>query len=331
MSFKQIKGHDKQIQMLKVVWQRSKLPFAYLFTGPEGIGKSFVARTFVKSINCLDNKDGDCCDRCASCRRIDSDSHPDLHWLSVTEASNNSLDVTGDSIKIDQIRQLEKEISLKPYEARIKTFMINDAEKLTLEASNAFLKILEEPPKGSLIILITSKPQLLPATIISRCQKLKFFPLQENLLKELLNKEYKLNNTLSHYLAYFCEGRLGKALNLKDKDTLINKNRIIDYFTSPKSNYSNIEFNKSKLKESFDILISWFRDMYFIKIGMPYIQLINIDRKDELINLINFYSLIELESIFNFISNAYLYLEQNVNPKLLLSNLKIVLSSNRKV
>lgn len=329
MSFKQIRGHDRGIQLLKSVWMQNKLPSAYLFVGPEGIGKSFVARTFAKFINCLNKKIDDSCDSCISCIKIDKGIHPDVHLISA-DMGGVSLEVLGDSIKIDQIRQLQKDISLKPYEAKIKIFIINDAEKLTLEASNAFLKILEEPPADSLIILITSKPQLLLPTILSRCQRLKFSPLEKNLLKELLNKEYKLNNILSHYLAYFCEGRLGKALNLKDKDTLINKNRIIDYFTSLTNYYENIEFNKNKIKESLDILSSWFRDMYFIKIGMPYMQLINIDRKNDLMDLMNRYSLIELDSIFDFISCAALYLEQNVNPKLLLSNLKNTVASPRK-
>ena len=330
MSFRQIKGQDKQIEILKLVWGENRLPCAYLFTGPAGIGKSMVAKTFAKLINCLDNKSQDSCDSCASCIKIDNGNHPDVHWLSAT-----------DSIKIEDIRQLQNDISLRPYEARIKTFIINDAENLTPEAANAFLKILEEPPKNSLIILITSKPQLLPATILSRCQKLKFPPLQKDLLKELLNKEYGLDNVLSHYLAYFCEGRLGDALNLKNKDLLLNKNRIIDYFTLPprsrggfsdsRSNNLDVEFNKNRIKEILGILISWFRDIYFIKIGMPHMQLINIDRKNGLIDSMNLYSLSELDLIFGFIAKSASYLENNINPKLLLSNLRATITTHQNI
>lgn len=340
MSFQQIKGQDRQIEILKLVWEENRLPCAYLFTGPAGIGKSMVTKEFAKLINCLDNKIGDSCDNCASCVKIDNGNHPDVHWLSAGNFKGDLSETTTDSIKIEDIRRLQNDISLKPYEARIKTFIINDAHNLTLEAANAFLKILEEPPKNSLIILITSHPQLLPATILSRCQKLKFSPLEKDLLEELLNKEYRLDNVLSHYLAYFCEGRLGVALNLKDKDLLLNKNRIIDYFTrpprsrggfnDPRINNLDVEFNKNKIKEILGILISWFRDIYFIKIGMPYMQLINIDRENDLVNSMDLYSFSELDSIFGFIARSALYLENNINPKLLLNNLRVTIAANQK-
>lgn len=330
MSFKRIKGHDRQIEILKRSCAQDRLPCAYLFAGPEGIGKSFVAKEFAKSINCLDNKANDCCDRCPSCLKIDNGNHPDVHWIPYANIIDSPSPSGGDSIKIENIRQLQKEIYLKPFEARTKIFIINDAQVLTLEASNALLNILEEPPRNSLIILITSKTQLLLPTIISRCQKLKFFSLEKNLLEELLTKEHKLNKTLSHYLAYFYEGKLGKALNLKGVDIITNKNRIIDYFTSARSSFPDIGSDKDKIKEYFNILASWFRDIYFIKIGMPYVQLINGDRKNDLIDAMSRYSLAELDSIFSFISHAFLYLDQNVNPKLLLSNLRIVLNSNRE-
>ena len=326
MSFKQIKGANRRIQILKSARQADRLPSTYLFSGPEGIGKGLVAKTFAKFINCLDNKDGEPCDRCTSCIKIEKGIHPDVHWLSLDVQAADSSYPTGDSIKIEQVRQVQKDISLRPYEAKIKIFIINDADRLTLEAANAFLKVLEEPPKDSLIILITAKPKLLPATIISRCQKLKFAPLEKNSLEDILKNEYRLDSETSHYLAYFCEGRLGKALRLKDKDVLIDKNRIIDNLTNVKGQYQDAEFNKGRFKEYLDILMSWFRDIYFLKIGSAHQQLINIDRKNDLLNSIGRYSPLELDTIFTFISNAALYLEQNVNPRLLLSNLRMVVS-----
>jgi len=331
MSFKQIRGCDNQIQMLRSAWREGRLPLAYLFTGPEGIGKGFVAANFIKFINCFDRKDDDACDKCASCVKIGLRTHPDVHWLS-GDRGGVCGDNAADSVKIEHIRELQRDISLRPYEAGIKVFIINDAHRLTLEAANAFLKILEEPPGNSLIILLTSKPQLLLPTIISRCQRIKFAALEKIFLEKLLNKECGLDNALSRYLAHYCEGRLGQALNLKDKDALVNKNRIIDYFMrsahlEPQGRDSfAVDDDKDKVRESLDILVSWFRDIYFLKIGMPHAELINIDRKDDLINLMQRYSFTELEAIFNFISRAILYLGQNINKKLLLDNLEIALT-----
>lgn len=337
MSLKDIIGQDKPIEIIKGYFRHGRLGGSYLFSGPEGIGKSLVAGELAKLINCYDNKSGDSCGRCGSCVKIDKGFHPDVHWVSVNAYGANAVEDAGDSIKIEQVRQLKKDIYLRPYEAKIKTFIMDDADKLTLEAANALLKILEEPPRDSLIILVTSKPQLLPETIVSRCQRLKFAALGKDTLREALKNDYGLDLPLSHYLAYFCEGRLGMALRLKDQDPLLNKNKIIDYFMLPlrygsgyagsSQGYPDSEFKKQTIAESFDVLASWFRDIYFIKIGMPHTQLINIDRKNDLINAMGRYSPAQLDSILNFLSDAALYLEQNVNQKLLLNNLRMALQA----
>ena len=256
----------------------------------------------------------DSCDQCASCKRIDNFNHPDVHWVMPESISN--------SIKIEQIRQLKNDISLRPYEAKKKVFIIDEAHCLTPEAANAFLKVLEEPPLNSLIILITSKPKLIFSTILSRCQKLRFYPLKKNELNEFLFKELKLDAEASHYLAYFCEGRLGKALNLKEGDILREKNMVIDGFVFSNNIHKTKEFDREGFKRDLDILASWFRDIYFLKVGVPFMELINLDRKNELLKVMSRYSFLELDSIINFISNSALYLKQNVNPKLILSNLR---------
>ncbi len=229
-----------------------------------------------------------------------------------------------DSIKIEYIRQLQKDINLKPYEGRKKVFIIDNAHSLTAEASNALLKVLEEPPPGSLIILISAKPALLFKTIISRCKIIKFWPLQRTKLEEFLKKDLHLDNNLAHYLAYFSEGRIGRALRLKDTDILREKNGIIDAFTlirRPGPGKLSIE-NKNNVRVQLNILAAWFRDIYLIKIGTPYSELINLDRKEELLRLTSRYAFMDLHEIFNSLSNSLLYLERNINIKLLLSNLR---------
>lgn len=320
MSFRDIRGHSKPIKMLEVTLERERNAPAYLFIGEEGIGKRLVAKTLAKALNCLKSKAFDSCDECISCRKIEDLNHPDVHWIAPERPS--------DIIKIEQIRQLKNDIYLKPYEAKIKVFIVDGAQHLTPEASNAFLKVLEEPPQDSLLILITSKPRLIFPTLLSRCQKLRFYPLKKSQLRQILLTELKLNVTLSHYLAHFCEGRIGKAMNLKTRDILPEKNRVIDEFTpllrtaTAGHIYENIEFNRARMKEDLNILASWFRDIYFIKVGIPYTELINLDRKDDLLRVMSRYSLLDLDSIINCVSDSLLYLEQNINPKLLLSTLR---------
>ncbi|MBU1906318.1 MAG: DNA polymerase III subunit delta' [Candidatus Omnitrophica bacterium] len=312
MSFDAIKGQDRPVELLKDYIRQSSLGGGYLFVGPQGLGKRLIAVTLAKAVNCL-NQTLDSCDTCASCAKIEAGQHPDVHMI---EAS-------GSEIKIEQIRELKKYISLKPYEGRTNVFIIDNAHNLNAESSNALLKILEEPPGNSLIILITDKTSLIFNTIVSRCKILKFSGLARLKLKAMLKKDYRINEQLAHFLAYFSEGRIGFALELKDKDILDKKNRIIDSFTqSQKSRMPNIALqNREEVKDQLNILATWFRDIYLIKTGMPYSEVINLDRKDDLLRLIHRFSFSELDRIFNLLSESVSYLDQNINVRLMLHNL----------
>jgi DNA polymerase-3 subunit delta' len=335
MSFKAIKGQDKPIHILQCYIEQSRLEGGYLFIGPEGVGKRLVAKTLAKAVNCLE--DGlDACDRCASCIKIENNRHPDVHIIEDVEPEINPVRSTtqlntsekaSNGIKIESIRQLQRDISLKPYEGKRKVFIIDNAHKLTAEAQSAVLKILEEPPKGSLIILLSDKPALLFKTIVSRCKMLKFFPLKRTELKEIFKKDYSLDNNTAHFLAYFSEGRFGRALRLKDRDALGEKNRVINKFIlSPPYNLENLAIqNREDVRNYLNILASWFRDIYLIKIGMPFSEIINFDRKDELLRLMGRFSFLDLNEILYSISDSISYLERNINLKLLLYDLRSLL------
>ncbi|MBM3255056.1 MAG: DNA polymerase III subunit delta' [Candidatus Omnitrophica bacterium] len=307
MSFKDIKGQARAIEMLENSLRHLAIAGAYLFIGEEGIGKYLTAVNFAKAINCL-SKDYRSCDSCLSCLKIEKKQHPDVHFIEPQES---------ESIKIELMRDLKKEISFKPYEARKKVFIINNAHNLTDEAANALLKVLEEPPRDSLIILVTAKPKLLFKTIVSRCQTIKFSPLVRHELEETLNKDYHLDSLGAHFLAYYSEGRLGCALKMKEGNILKNKNTIIDGFEKVALD------KKEDIRVCLNILASWFRDIYLVKAGLTPSQIINLDRKDELLKLTDHYSWQDLDAIFDTISDSLSYLEHNINTKLLLSNLKV--------
>jgi DNA polymerase-3 subunit delta' len=316
MSFKDIKGQDKPIERLIKYISEGCLPQAFIFVGPEGVGKSLVAKILAKAVNCLNLKN-DSCDGCLSCVKIEKQGHPDVHIL----------DYADSEIKIEYIRQLQQDINLKPYEAKKKVFIINNAHNLNPESSNAFLKTLEEPPASSLIILVTSKPSLLFKTVISRCQAIKFQPLKRADLKEILKESHCLDDKACHYLAYFSEGRMGLALRLNHAGILNEKNTIINEFMLSRQKPSN-NWTKENFKASLNILSGWFRDIYFLKTGMPAAELINLDRKDDLLKLVDRYSFSGLDRILGIISDTFLHIEQNVNIKLLVSNIKAELWKN---
>lgn len=317
MSFQDIKGQDKVIQMLREQIRHFRLDKGYLFVGPEGTGKRLAAKMLAKTVNCQQQQ-ADSCDKCVSCLKIENNQHPDVRWVDLEGGADSQ-----GHIKIEYIRQLQKAINFKPYEARKKVFIINHAHALTAEASNALLKILEEPPENSLIILISAKPTLIFKTVISRCRVLKFYPLPRSRLEEVLRKDYSLREEQAHFLAYFCEGRLGEALRLKNTDIMKDKNGIIDQFVISKRKGLDTFLTKDRqrIRVCLNILAGWFRDIYLVKTGLPHQGLINLDRKAEILKFSKI-SFLDLDDIINSISDSLLYLEQNINVRLLLSNLR---------
>lgn len=317
MSFSAIKGQDRPIGIIREYIKQTRVGRGYLFTGPEGVGKRLAAKTFAKALNC-ECQDSDPCDQCASCLKIEGAQHPDVHSIGESGIDSSA------SVKIEDIRQLQKEANLRPYEGRQKIFIIDNAHNLTPEAGNALLKVLEEPPKDSSIILISAKAALLFKTIISRCQIVKFYPMERPELSGMLTRDYGLSNDFAHFLAFFSEGRIGQALRLKDTDIFAKKNTVIDGFCIGRKSVSGAMGDETRqgMRGILNILAVWFRDVYLLKAGMPDTELINLDRKQDLLRAAAGYSFAGLDNILNFISDSLLRIEQNVNSKLLLSNLK---------
>lgn len=167
MSFSDHTQHPRIVEQLRRSLRRGRLAHAYLFAGPRGAGKLALARTLAKALNCRE-KEHDCCDRCESCRRIEDGTHPDIYWVRPESKSRR--------ISVEQIREFERAANLKASSARVKVGIVVDADCMGEEASNAFLKTLEEPPSQTLIVLLSSQPQRLLPTILSRCLRISFGP-----------------------------------------------------------------------------------------------------------------------------------------------------------
>ena len=171
MAFKNFPRQTRGVQLLQRSLARGRLGHAYLFAGDQLEELESPARTLAKTLNCQNPvKTGgaatDCCDDCLSCRKIDSDTHADIHWARPESKSR--------VITIDQTRELMREIQLKPTEAQFKVAIISAADRLNPQAANAFLKTLEEPPQKSVLILLSTEPQRILETILSRCLRLNF-------------------------------------------------------------------------------------------------------------------------------------------------------------
>jgi len=207
-------GQEKAVNILLRTLQRERIPSSYLFVGESGIGKKFTAVNLAKALNCLKHVTSnelqvtsktqiqnfelnssfvtrhsslifDCCDECSSCKKIDAGVHPDFLFLEPESGQ----------IRIEEIRAIDDTLSLKPFEGRWKIVIVDEAHMMNSYAANAFLKTLEEPPRESLIILISSNADRLPDTIRSRCSRLNFTPLNNAACEKVIRKVRSLQST----------------------------------------------------------------------------------------------------------------------------------------
>jgi DNA polymerase-3 subunit delta' len=172
MAFKDFPDQKQGVQLLQRSLERGRLAHAYLFTGHQIEELEAIAGTLARTLNCqkpVRGKNGvaiDCCNTCVNCRKIEHGNHADVHWIRPESKSR--------VITVEQMRELMHDINLKPTEAEYKTAILVGADRLNVQAANAFLKTLEEPPAKSILILLTTEPQRLLETILSRCLRLNF-------------------------------------------------------------------------------------------------------------------------------------------------------------
>lgn len=309
-------NQDLAERFIKNAWENKRLALAYLFLGPAGTGRLFLARCLAKTVNCQAGSFPPC-GICPSCLKIDNNNHPDIHYIQKQDAN---------FIRIEQIQQIQKDIFLRPFEGKCKVFIIFNAEDLTPEAANRLLRILEDPPTDSLIILIASDLRRIFSTIISRCQKILFHAKDPHQLELDLNRDHRVDKKLSHFLAFVFEGRLGQALEYKDRDTLREKNQIIrNFLTNPNLLMNGLDYkDKDGLKWILKILISCVRDIYLLKNGVDRHELINEDIKEKLLPLTKNFSFNDLYHILNELCQSLELLRQNMNPRLLMDNLQLL-------
>lgn len=312
MRFSDVLGHARPISIIDSYIEKNHFSGGFIFSGPEGIGKKMTAKIIAQKLNCT-AQDGRPCGICSSCLKIEKLGHPDLHIIENGEAQ----------IKIEDIRDIQREASFRAYEGAMKVFIIDNAHKLNPDSANCLLKTLEEPPRDVLIILISHKPQSIIKTVLSRCKVIKFSSLPRAELEAVLVKNYSLDKLSAHFLAFYAEGRLGLALRLKDTPLLQEKNKIFDSFvlSSKPLDHNVMGQNKDQMRVSLNILASWFRDIYMLKAGLTNSEIIHLDRQSDLLKTAQRFSLKQLDDTMAMLSESLLYLEKNINTKLLLHNL----------
>ena len=219
MIFDNSRGNEQNKEILRRVVENNNIAHSYMFIGKDSIGKMLFARELAKAILCVNEEKP--CNKCKSCIEFDTFNNPDF----------NILEPDGNSIKIEQIRELVKKVYEKPIVSNKKIYIINDSNLMTKEAQNSLLKTLEEPPEYVTIILVASNENLFLPTIKSRCTKIIFNKLSNNELVAVLKKQYNYSD-VSDLVLKIADGSVKKALNLREKE---------EEYTRINNVYSNLE------------------------------------------------------------------------------------------
>lgn len=323
MALKDIIGQEKAINILLGTLSRNRIPSSYLFAGESGIGKKFTAVNFAKVLNCLNTPSltlppqwvgvsgEDCCDECPSCKKIDSQTHPD--FMMVTPEKSE--------IRVEEIRTIEEALSFAPYEGKRKVVIVDEAEAMNASAANAFLKTLEEPPPQSIIILISSSPDRLPETIRSRCSRVNFSPLSPEKCEEVIKNQgsgvrgqgLEKDSQLST-ASRLSMGRPGLAIS---NDLIEERDWFIRLFKGMVHGENKETWgDKEEIEKWFNYAITLLRDTAVFKITGQENMLINIDLKDSIAGMSK---TIELKDIIESYMKLTLlkgYLRFNLNKSI---------------
>ena len=288
MAFADVIGHESVLAILRQACLRDRVHHAYLFAGPEGVGKELVAFQLFKRLNCTAGGD-DACGRCAPCRKLDADldtSRSDVpdEDLAFSFADLMVLRAQGAGIKIDQVRGVTRRVQYAPVEGRWKCILIRDAHLLMEAAANALLKTLEEPPPQTLFVLVTAAPHLLLPTIVSRCQPVRFGSLSRDEVARYLLGRAEIEPDLAASAAAMAAGSIGRALDLVQNPIVQQRGEWLREVQAlaGRADHDLFAFSEALAAERqhaalyLDILRGWFRDQLLFLEGVPIDDLSNV-------------------------------------------------------
>jgi DNA polymerase III subunit delta' len=294
-------GNQRVKDILRRMLEAGRVPGALLFSGEEGVGKKLFALELAKALNCQTPKGLEACDHCSSCKRISQSKFPDhadekdrrehLIWsdhpdVALARPYNRLL-------RIGPMREIEQEANFRPYEGRARIFIIEDADRLNPQSSNALLKTLEEPARTSHLILITSRPAALLATIRSRCQMIRFSPLAHEEIESYLLSGKEVSKADARLLSHIARGSIGRALATElesfraQRDSML---AVISALTLNKDRTrllrTSEEMNDPKRKDEYeprlDVLATLIHDVWTLALGATDVQVINEDLRAQL-------------------------------------------------
>ncbi|MBN8581367.1 MAG: DNA polymerase III subunit delta' [Anaerolineae bacterium] len=315
-------GHEWAVDMLRRHVTRGDLRHAYLFSGPPGLGRRTLALRLAQALNCeRPVAPGEPCFNCRTCKQIEAMQHPDLN---VIQAMDDGVAKEGGTLRVDQIREVQRTLNLKPYQSQYRVAIFLRFQEANDSAANALLKTLEEAPAHAILILTADTPEQLLPTINSRCEILRLRPLPiEAVTADLI--ERGLDEDRARLLAHISGGRPGFARRLVDDVTVLEKReeRLNDLQTLlPAARVEKFSYaeklakDKDVMRQTILVWLSYWRDV-LLRVAGAESPLINIDRNMEIEFLAGRLDLSTARKVVSAHEETLEKLERNVNARLL--------------
>jgi DNA polymerase-3 subunit delta' len=313
----QIIGHEWAVSLLRASLSAGRVAHAYLLSGPPQIGKTTLALTLAQALNCpMPNAP---CGQCPSCLKTARRVHPDLQILDGQGV--------GSGIRIDQIRALQRDASLAPYEGHYRVFILRGMERATIEAANSLLKTLEEPPARVVLVLTAVHPELLPPTVVSRCQRLDLRPVAYPHIETALEAR-GLSGSQAQLLARLSGGRVGWAFRATEDDTILSQrkqdlDRLASVLTMDRAQRFDFAQEASRdatSQRQLEAWTSWWRDLLLV-CSDHQDDVVNVDRLQEFGPLVGHDTRRQAWAVLKALQMAMTQLEANVNLQLVWESL----------
>lgn len=326
--FENIIGHEQIINHLKSAMKLNKISHAYIFNGEKGSGKKMLANAFAKMLEC-EGEGEKPCGRCRSCKQAESGNHPDI--IRVIHEKPNT-------IGIEDIReQLIGDIQIKPYQSKYKVYIVPDAEKMTVQAQNALLKTIEEPPAYAVILFLTANASAFLPTILSRCVVLNMKPVPDEEVRKYLMEHVEVPDYQADVCVAFAQGNIGKAVKLAASDSFNEIKLAALHLVKniPNMDISDItavvkaitEF-KVDIQDYLDLLAVWYRDVLYFKATSDVNGLIFKEQVTYIKEQTNNGSYEGMEQILLGLARAKERLNANVNFDLTMELLFLTIKEN---
>jgi len=326
--FADVLGHEQTIAHMKHAIELNKVSHAYIINGEKGSGKKMLAGIFAQTLQCQ-KKGTEPCMECQSCRQAVSLNQPDI--IRVSHEKPNT-------ISVEDIRsQLNGDIQIKPYSSPYKIYIVDEAEKLSVQAQNALLKTIEEPPAYAVILLLTTNTGMLLPTILSRCVTLDLKPVSSQLIKNYLMEQLEIPEYRADICTAFAQGNVGKARRLALSDSfgemLEHALHLVKYISEMEvsdliEDLKKINTYKMEINDYLDLLVVWYRDVLLFKATRDADSVIFSDELNSIRKKAKESSYEGLECIIKALEKAKIRLNANVNFDMAMELLLLTMKEN---